>query len=457
MMNMKKHSLLLLGIFLAAIFTSCSNDDEVPVITIPSIESAVIASGESITLGDSLFFSAVVNDAQTPLSTLEVALTSGDVTLAQKSIRTKGNRVTLDNASLFVPFAPGIQTNDALTLHLTLINVDGGETKMEKTLTAVRPELPATLFMVLGDESVIELHATEENPLVYESAESVYKSAFSAKIATATDLLNADYVWNGGAENNSALIGGPFGSDVRFSFTNWLVKKIRFNALTFTLDMEGVNMLIKVNGVQLVAAGEYMHAQVDFTENQTFTIEGVQNPEASYNRDFFTYDAASGNYTFTGKSGKWDIFYSLSYDYFWVNRMGDTAPDTYWIIGAGHSSSPRWYDDFNDIGWDLDDVKQVAYMKKLNAGIYQASVYLSDQVPWGFDIQVYSNRTWSAEFAVFANDRFTGDSEGMRAAGGSMADIVMNDGFVPGYYRLTLDITAGLDNAKMDFERLTSE
>jgi hypothetical protein len=109
------------------------------------------------------------------------------------------------------------------------------------------------------------------------------------------------------------------------------------------------------------------------------------------------------------------------------------------------------------VGWDLDDVKQVVYMKPVGENKYSASVYLSDQVPWGFDIQVYSNRTWGAEFAVFSNDRFTGDMEGMRAAGGSMADIVMDDGFIPGYYLMTLDITEGLGSAKMDFERLMAE
>jgi hypothetical protein len=103
----------------------------------------------------------------------------------------------------------------------------------------------------------------------------------------------------------------------------------------------------------------------------------------------------------------------------------------------------------------LDDVKQVAYMKPLGSDKYQATIYLSDQVPWGFDIQIFSNRTWNAQFAVFADDRLTGDSTGMHAAGGSMADIVMGDGFIPGYYRLTMDLSGGLDQAKVEFKRIS--
>lgn len=457
MMNMRILRIFLVWTLLTGALFSCNDDNQEMVITIPEIETVAFAGGESITLGDSLFFNAVVSDEVTPLSTLEVELWTDGELLTSKSIRTRGNSVALDRISLFVPFVPNIVTGDELVVRFTLINIDGGETTVEKTLEAVRPTLPGTLYIVMSDETVITLYATEENPMMYESEEGGYASTFSAKIATAEDPLEAQFVWNAGTEDNTAVIGDKFGTDVRFAYDSWLVKKIKFDALSFTLDIDGLKLVVKVNGVQMIASGEYLYAGVDFTENQEFEIEGVENPEEAYNRDFFTYNAETGKYRFTGKTGKWDVYYSLNYNYIWVNRMADVAPETYWIIGAGHSSVPRWYPAFNDVGWDLDDVKQVVYMKPVGENKYSASVYLSDQVPWGFDIQVYSNRTWGAEFAVFSNDRFTGDMEGMRAAGGSMADIVMDDGFIPGYYLMTLDITEGLGSAKMDFERLMAE
>ena len=135
--------------------------------------------------------------------------------------------------------------------------------------------------------------------------------------------------------------------------------------------------------------------------------------------------------------------------------MTDVAPVTYWIIGHGFTSSPTWNSAFNSIGWDLNDVKQLAYMRLLEPNKYQATVYLSDQHDWGgFDIQIFSNRTWDAQFAVFSNDLFTGDSSGVSVAGGSMADLVGGEGFIPGYYRITLDVSDGLNKSKVDFKRL---
>ncbi len=452
---MKTFKILFLLIVISGVVISCGDDDnDNTSVPIPVIESLSIQGGESITLRDSIYFDVKLSDAVRPLSTLEVELIANDVVISSKSIRTKGNSVSLEDISLFVPFVSNIATGDELKVNFTLINVDGGEAKEQKIIKAIRPELPETLYLILSDKSVIKLYANEENPYIYESEEGGYPSSFSTKISTAEELADAEYVWNAGIDDNVAVIGDRFGTDVKFSYNNWLVKKIIFDAFSFTFDIEGLRLVIKINDVQMIASGDYLYASVDFTKNTEFEIQGIDNIEEAYNRDFFEYNPETGKCKFIGESGKWDVYYSLTYNYIWINRMADVAPTTYWIIGSGHTSVPRWYSDFNDMGWNLDDVKQLAYMKPLGANKYQASIYLSDQVPWGFDIQVYSNRTWSANFAVFADDRFTGDKDGMRAAGGSMADIVMSDGFVPGFYRLTLDISDGLENAKMNFEKL---
>ncbi|MGV8092933.1 MAG: DUF5016 domain-containing protein [Mangrovibacterium sp.] len=452
---MKTHKILGLFIVFAGFLVSCSDDDGDTTISLPSIESLAIEGDETILLSDSLYFNAKVSDNIRPLSTLEVEVIANEEVISSKSIRTKGNSVELEHEAIAVPFLPDIETGDDLTVNFTLINVDGGEAKEQKTLKAKRPELPGSLYLILSDKSVIELKANGENPYVYESEEGTYASTFNTKIATAQDPEDAEYVWNAGREDNLAAIGDRFGTDIKFAFSNWLVKKIFFNALTFRFDIEGINLIVKLKGIQLAAAGDYLYASIDFEKDEEFEITGIEDLEGAFNRDFFEYDPGTGKCKFIGESGKWDIYYSLSYNYIWVNRMSDVAPAAYWIIGAGLSSSPRWHSDFNSIGWDLDDVKQVAYMKPLGSGKYQATIYLSDQVPWGFDIQIFSNRTWNAQFAVFADDRLTGDSTGMHAAGGSMTDIVMGDGFIPGYYRLTMDLSGGLDQAKVEFERIS--
>ena len=168
---MKTFKILFLLIFISAIFVSCSDNDDNSTIVVPVIESLAIKGNENIKLGDSIYFDAKVSDAVRPLSTLEVELVANDVVISSKSIRTKGNSVSLDNISLFVPFTSNIATGDELKVNFALINVDGGETKEQKTLKAIRPELPETLYLILSDKSVIELHAKENTPYIYESEE----------------------------------------------------------------------------------------------------------------------------------------------------------------------------------------------------------------------------------------------------------------------------------------------
>ena len=201
---MKTFKILFLLIFISAIFVSCSDNDDSSTIVVPVIESLAIKGNENIKLGDSIYFDAKVSDAVRPLSTLEVELVANDVVISSKSIRTKGNSVSLDNISLFVPFTSNIATGDELKVNFTLINVDGGETKEQKTLKAIRPELPETLYLILSDKSVIELHAKENTPYIYESEEGGYPSTFSTKIATSEDP--AHDVAAGAFRNNATSI-----------------------------------------------------------------------------------------------------------------------------------------------------------------------------------------------------------------------------------------------------------
>ncbi|MDR0429825.1 MAG: DUF5016 domain-containing protein [Tannerellaceae bacterium] len=453
---MKTFKILFLLIFTSGVVTSCNDDDDNTTVSVPVIESLSIQGGENIKLSDSIYFDAKLSDADLPLSTLEVELVVNDNVISSKSIRTKGNFVSLENISLFVPFVSNIATGDELKMNFTLINVNGGEVKEQKIIKAIRPELPKTLYLILSDKSIIELYANEETPYIYESEEGRYPSAFSTKIATSKDLADAEYVWNAGIGDNIAAIGDWFETDVKFDYNNWLVKKIIFDAFSFTFDIEGLKLEIKINDVQMAASGDYMYASVGFTKGQEFFISGIDNMKEAYNRDFFEYDAQTGKCTFIGESGNWDVYYSLNYNYLWVNRMSDVAPAAYWIIGHGFASTPKWYSTFNSIGWDLEDVRQLAYMYSMGSNKYQATVYLSSIHDWGgFDIQVFSNRTWDADIAIFADDRFTGDKKGVSAGGVRLDNILMNDGFISGYYRLILDLSEGLENAWMNFEKLS--
>lgn len=216
--------------------------------------------------------------------------------------------------------------------------------------------------------------------------------------------------------------------------------------------IENPNQTVK--NISLSYDGKCYSASVDLVKNQEFKMTQVTNPGTACNRDFLQYNPSTGNFTFTGETGLWNIFYYPEYNYIWVSKWNAVAPEAYWIIGTGFSSAPRWYSAFNSLGWKMDDVRQVAYMKRISDYKYQASVFLSDQTEWGFDIKVYSKRGWSGNHAIFVSNRLTGDKQGMKVAGTDKADIVMDKGFVPGYFLVTVDISSGLQNAVVDFKRI---
>jgi hypothetical protein len=433
---------------LSAIFVSCSKNDDT-VSSVPVIESLTVTSPEAL-LSDSIRFDAKVSDEQTPLSTLEVNLSVNDSVISHKSIRTKGNSVDLKNMALAVPFLRNIKEGDEMNLSFTLINIDGSEANKTMTIKAKRPSLPTSLFAILRDKTVIELTQSADDPNIYESEEDDYGNTFNVKVATSNSLAKSQYIWNGTNQSNQAIIGNISGADIKFAFSDYLVKKIIFNACTFQFSIEGININVQVNGTRLMADGDFLKATIAFTKGQAVTITGIDDVQGAYNRDFFSYDATKKTCTFTGESGNWEVYYSYKYNYIWVNKMDDVAPASYWIIGSGFTSMPRWSDDYPG-DWNLDDVLEVAYLKRLSESVYQAHVYLSDE----FDMQIFSNRTWDAKYAVFSGDRFSGDSAGFKAAGSVNADIVNDDTFTPGYYCVTMDISQGLDKAAVKFERVS--
>lgn len=452
---MKKYNILLVIFIFFGFVISCNEKDNEIQGSVPSIESLTIKNGDKIILNDSIFFDAKVQDAIRPLSTLEVELVLNNQIINKKSIRTKGNSADLQNVSLFVPFNANIANGDSFELNFTLINVDGNQTKQQKILKAQRPELPEKLYVILNDKSVIELNVNKEKPYLYESVQGNYQNSFKAKVATSEDLLKATYIWNGTTENNTATIGKSFGTDIKFAYDDWIINKIIFNTYSFTFEVEGLPLAISINNTRLRLSDEYLYAEVAFTKGKEITFEGIRNMEEAYNRDFFQYNPATKKYTFVGETGSWQVFYSFKYDYIWINRMKDVAPQTYWIIGQGFTSAPRWHDDFTAMGWSWNDVKQVTYMKPIATDRYQADVYLSDKPTWGLDMKFYSSLNENNyNQAILSKDLFFGDSEGFNPAGRDSADVVNNSNFTEGYYRIVLDVSDGLDKAKVEFKKL---
>ena len=58
-----------------------------------------------------LQFSVKIHDPQTPLSTLEVKLMTGETLVSSQSIRTKGTDVSIVEKGIYIPFEAGLEEN----------------------------------------------------------------------------------------------------------------------------------------------------------------------------------------------------------------------------------------------------------------------------------------------------------------------------------------------------------
>jgi len=191
------------------------------------------------------------------------------------------------------------------------------------------------------------------------------------------------------------------------------------------------------------------HEKVFIRKFSELEIPGLSQNEIaeSYNRDFMSYDAVTGKVTFIGETGEWDVFYSEKYKYIWINKWDEGLDYSYWIVGHGFWSVPRWHDDMNEEGWKMGDPRQLAYMKPLGNGKYEAHILLNTYHEWwSFEIEFYNFRCWgianddNRAFAI-VDPPVPGMSEGglarpNDAIGGE------RDAFDDGYYRVVLDVPA---------------
>ena len=441
----------------AVLLVGCKADEgrEVYPFSEPEVSNVSFAVADVEEAGSDISFSLGIKDPLTPLSTLEIELKLEDKVLYTESIRTKGQSAEINDHVINIPFYADFEKG-AAQLKLTAINI---EEKVEiKNFTIERPAIPATIYLHYEDQ-VVELHQSEENPYAYATESGAFPERFKGKISTSKTLEDSKFVWTAGDANNATQLGNTESDDFSFDFTDWEVEKVKFNTFTFGLSVEGLSRIIKIKGVALALVDGLYQGAIDFKEGEDVEILGIEDLKGAYNRDFFSYDTSTEKIKFLQASGKWSVFYSVKYNYMWVARMDDVAPTTYWLIGHGFTCAPIWHDDYNARGWELDNITGMAYMVKVADNKYQTTVYLNDTHNDGsFDIQFYINRSWVAndEMAVFNDSSFSGDAEKIGYGGGNKADIIGLEGFVPGYFQITLDISAGLDKSKLNFKRLSN-
>lgn len=436
------------------LFSGCE-DDEGRVVypySSPQITALTYSITDQAEATDSIFFSLNIDDPETPLSTMEVVLTKDGKELYSQSVRTKGYNTQIKDYGIYVPFDAGLEDGEA-KLSITAINVEGSSKEVVKVFTIKRPLILDVIYLHYNEE-VVEMVRSTTNPYEYLTESGSYPSTLSGKVSTSPSLTDSDLIWGYSETINEAVIGSASGAEFSFDYSDTEVEQISFNTFGFNLGAIGTTKNLKINNIMLNNVGGYYSASIKFEKGKEVEVAGFENLEGAYNRDFFEYNANTGKLTFLRESGTWNIYYSAKYNYMWVARMDDVAPSAFWLVGHGFTCASQWNEDYNNDGWELDNISRLGYAVKIEENKYQCTIYLNNTHVWdSFEVEIYSDLEWNKDKGILLKDgAFSGDVAGFKVSNSN--GFTNDDGFVPGYYRLTFDITAGVGNEKMHIERI---
>lgn len=440
-----KHIKLLFPILVIAGLVSCTKKEEPKPVDSSSLALSNVVVSESVTVPGAINVSAKVSDTKVALSTLDIsaALEDGTV-LAQKSVRTSGNEAVVEE-SLDIPFAANMPNGAKVIVNLKAINVNGENVSQTASSTIVRPAIPETIYMKIG-ETVYPMTKSSDN--IYQTEAGDYEGVITASFATAEDFSEAPIIWGKSTvANHAEICSFSDATGVEVSFPTYIVTQYTFNTLSFEVGVVGQELHVSINGTELLPqAGGLLYAKINFTKDSAVTISGIDDVENAYNRDFFAPDG--NGYKFLRESGEYDVYYSPKYNYIWVAKMSAVGPECLWIIGHGFTCAPVWHEDFGFGGWAADYIYQLGYCVKIADNLYQCSMYLSNEHEWGtFEFEVYSDLAWSKEYG-FGVKSITGFTKGIAPspAADGMPGLTSDSGFQPGYYVITFNTATGEAN-----------
>lgn len=437
------------------LLTSCIEDSfrEYYPHSTPSLSDLQLSKEGTLKADEELMLSVKVNGNSTPLSTLEIKMTAGGAAMYKESIRTKGYSSEITNHSLSIPFKAGFEETDA-NLTLTAVNVEGDEASISTGFHIQRPAIPSTIYLHMNDDRIVTMRKSAANEYLYESSKGSYPQEFTARISTAKNYEDSEFIWGYSTTPNTAEIIDKTGAGFSFNFANWRIDRITFNVFTFELGVIGESENAAIGDLTLTNEQGLFKGSGYFEKGRKYSVTGIDDIATCYNRDFFELNN-DGTVTFIRESGNWDIAYSKKYNYIWVYRMSDNAPDCFWLVGHGFTCAPKWHTDYtNADGWTFEDITHMGYLVKIDDNKYQATTYLNPDHKWStFEVEIYSDRAWGKGLGMLLYDgNILGDNTGFAISKSN--GFTNGDNFTPGYYRLTFDTSEGIGKEKMYVERI---
>ena len=192
-------------------------------------------------------------------------------------------------------------------------------------------------------------------------------------------------------------------------------------------------------------------ANVSLTENNIVVLQGFtpEEIEKMYNRDFMTYNPATGRVTFNGLTAtNYSLFWHANYAYLWIVISNGTQPACYWVVGSGFAQAPQWHTDFQSGSWSMTNNRNCGYMRRMGSASndYQVTLYLVNRTVFddGLDMQIYNQRNNNTWAGLQESLTLTGDMNDLVLLTGN--EIQSGDNFVAGYYRVNFNSSTKVVN-----------
>lgn len=399
----------------------------------------------NVHFGDILSFTANVSD-NVPLSILSAILYFGEEEVARTTIRTKENGMY--SGKITVPFLKDIPDGTA-TLEFILLNTTLKSASQSFEVPVTRASYPY-LILVTADGSYPMVPTGHPNE--YSATQPFPSTELPAYIKTpVVDDKGSEIIfgWESGGVTQSVTDNIPFVSPVGGTYS------VTFNTLAYEAS-PFFEILLDGKKMTMVDKDNY-EIDVDFTKNQEFMIEGLDDiADWWMDVDYFT-EVEPGEYIFTPITGKYRVRANLALKYFKIEVIDGNSPASLkadgtgaiWIIGD-QVGKPSYTENY--VGWNPPNA---LCMAPIGNKTYQVTLVAGESVNAAeIDFKFFHQKDWGGEFgsetlSTVSDIVFVGNGQNGRDNGnlGLVEGTTLEEGAT---YIFTVDLSAGNNKAVLN-------
>ena len=373
----------------------------------PLIEDAsVTANGKTgIVAGESVKFSAKINDDYNELKSWSLTVKYGDNTVVSHEAALSGNDAEIEY-EFVMPFAANLDDGGFYPeVSVSANNVAGGENSTrlsrDRNISVSRPAAPASLLLV--DENGKQFPLVKTSDFVYSTASGTDLTALGTKVYVTEKVSGgkpdySGYVWGMSDGKISVLRDNSEGDAITVPDTEgYGFSKFGFNIYSFKIDkLVGLTVHLDKDALesQTQSGVTYLSLEeVRLVQDCEVTFSGFGALDKMLQSDRFEI-LSDTSAKFTGHSANWSFYYDTDTGWMILNYAVFNTSDQLWVTGL-KACFPLGNDSSEHELKYLDGDGKVRYATlaavKDSEGDFHIRIYLKDE----YAIQLYRWVKWS--------------------------------------------------------------